>query len=219
MAETEQAKPLAPTLFQSRSDEEEAISTHLELHQNRKFLKCCGCFTALWLILAVTILVMFFTVFHVQEPVIKINNINLLQLNLYNNGTLRTDTNVKIAVEVSVKNPNVASFKFDNGTTTVLYGGVRVGEAITRSGKAKARRTIYMNVTVDLSPEKILGVESFGRDVSSGALAMNSSTVIGGKVKIAKIIKKYIIVEVNCSVTFNLTSQQNIQSHCRPHFI
>ncbi|KAF2313393.1 hypothetical protein GH714_010740 [Hevea brasiliensis] len=140
MAETtEQAKPLAPSAFQSLSDEEEALSTQLKLHQ-RKCIKCCGCFIAFLLILAVTVLVLFFTVFHIKDPVVRMNTLTLdLEPLLLPNGSFssRTDTNVTLLADISVKNPNFASFKFNNGTTTVLYGGTVVGEARTHQRRPR----------------------------------------------------------------------------------
>ncbi|KAJ9173668.1 hypothetical protein P3X46_016781 [Hevea brasiliensis] len=220
MAEsTEQARPLAPAAFQSISNEEEALSTQLKLRQ-RKYIKCCGCFTAFFLILAVTILVLFFTVFHVKDPVIRISNLPLDQLELpvLPNGTFSTGTNVTLVIDISVKNRNMASFKFNNGTTTVLYSGTVVGEGMTPSGKAKARRTIHMNVTVIIIPEKILQVPRWVTDLSSKKLTMTSNTIIDGKVKILEIVKKHLTVEVNCTITYHFSSQ-DIENNCRPHFI
>ncbi|CAK7335619.1 unnamed protein product [Dovyalis caffra] len=180
MAETEQAKPLAPAAFQIRSDEEEIRSKQSKTRR-RNCIKCCGCITAIFLILATTIVVLVLTVFDVKDPVINMNKLVVLRLELAN-GTLRTDVNVTLLADVSVKNPNAASFKFNNGTTTVYYGGKMVGEANTPPGKAKARRTLHMNVTVDLIPEKLLAVGSLMSDISSaGALTMSSNTIIGGK--------------------------------------
>lgn len=218
MAEKEeQVKPLAPAVFQFRSDEDEAFSKQLKLRQ-RKYIKCCGCVTAIFLILAVIILVLSFTVFHVKNPVIRMNKITLQQLDLLlRNGTYQSDVNVTFLADVSVKNPNVASFKFNNGTTTIYYGGKMVGEARTPPGKAKAWRTFHMNVTVNIIPDKMLDVPSLMSDLSSRVLTMTSNTIIGGKVKILKIFKKYVVVEVNCSVTYNISLQAIQEENCRPH--
>ncbi|KAG6788273.1 hypothetical protein POTOM_004335 [Populus tomentosa] len=206
MAETEQAKPLAPAAFRIRSVEEEDTPPLSKTHR-RNCIKCCGCITAILLILATTIVVLVLTVFQVDDPVIKMNNVSVQRLELAK-GTLRTDVNVTLLADVSVKNPNAAAFKFNNGATTVYCGGVMVGEATTPPGKAKARRTLHMNVTVDLIPNRLLGVPSLMSDmVSVGKLTMSSNTVIRGKVRILRIIKKYLVVRVNCTMTYNFTSQ------------
>lgn len=214
---TEQAKPFAHAALQSLSDEEEALSAHLKFGQ-RKYIKCCGCFTAFLLILAVTILVLFFTVFHVKEPVIRINTLTLNPERLLTNGAFRTNTNVTLVADISVKNPNYASFKFNNGTTTVFYGGKVVGEGRIPSEKAEGRRTTHMNITVNMNPDEILKVPSWVTDVISRVMTMNTSTAIDGKVKIFNNIKKKFAVQVNCTITYNLSSL-NIQQNCTPHFL
>nr|TKR97545.1 uncharacterized protein D5086_0000211900 [Populus alba] len=216
MAETEQAKPFAPAAFRIRSVEEEDAPTLSKTHR-RNCIKCCGCITAILLILATTIVVLVLTVFQVDDPVIKMNKVSVQRLELAN-GTLRTDVNVTLLADVSVKNPNAAAFKFNNGTTTVYCGGVMVGEATTPPGKAKARRTLHMNVTVDLIPNRLSGVPNLTSDiVSVGKLTMSSNTVIRGKVRILQIIKKYLVVRVNCTMTYNFTSQAIQGGNCKPH--
>ncbi|KAH0974919.1 hypothetical protein GBA52_016818 [Prunus armeniaca] len=119
MAAKEQGKPLAPAnSYHLRSDEEEVIvSSHIKLCQ-RKYVMCCGCVSALFLIIAVTAIVLGFTVFHVKSPRIEMNNVTIQQQPEVANGALRSDTNVTLLADVSIKNPNVASFKYGNTTTT-----------------------------------------------------------------------------------------------------
>ncbi|KAJ6933682.1 hypothetical protein NC651_008930 [Populus alba x Populus x berolinensis] len=216
MAETEQVKPLAPAAFQIRSDAEETMPVQLKTRR-RNCINCCGCITAMLLIVAVTVLVLALTVFHIKDPVIKMNRVLVQRLELAH-GTLRKDVNVTLLAEVAVKNPNAASFKFKKGTTTIYYGGAVVGEANTPPGTAKARRTLHMNVTVDLIPAKLLAVPRFSSDIrSAGALNLTSSTIISGKVRILRTFKKYIVVGVNCTVTYNLASREIHGGDCKPH--
>uniref|UniRef100_F6HUN9 Late embryogenesis abundant protein LEA-2 subgroup domain-containing protein n=1 Tax=Vitis vinifera TaxID=29760 RepID=F6HUN9_VITVI len=181
MAEKDQSKPLAPAGYNLRSDEEEAMSRELKKLPPRKYIKCCGCITALILIQAVILLVLAFTIFRVKDPVIKMNGMRIGPLEL------EDSTNLTLVADVSVKNPNVASFIFSNATTSITYNGTVIGQARTPPGKAKARRTLRMNVTVEIIPEKIMAVT---RLLSSRAINISSYTRIAGRVKIIKIIKK-----------------------------
>lgn len=216
MAEREQVKPLTPAGYHtSRSDEDEILSKQLKLKQ-RKYLKCCGCFTALLLILAVLIIVLTFTVFHIRDPMVRINTLTLQNLELAD-GTLRQDVNITLIAGVSVKNPNAASFIYSNSTTTIYYHGEMVGEARIPSGKAKARHTLSMNVTVDIVPSKVLGVPSLKSDLTSGGLKMMSSyTEMRGQVKILNIAKKNVEVKINCTMTYNFSSQAIQDQNCHP---
>ncbi|XWS50022.1 hypothetical protein CRYUN_Cryun12cG0052800 [Craigia yunnanensis] len=215
MAEREQIKPLAPVAFQARSDDEEALSMQLKL-KKKKYIQCCGCISALLLIQAVVVLVLFFTVFHIHDPKIQMNSITIQRLEFLSNDSLRTDVNVTLLADVSVKNPNVATFKFNNSTTLIYYGGRVVGEGNHLQGKAKARRTLRRNVTVEIVPEKILAVPSFMSDITSGALNISSYTRISGRVKIMNIIKKNVVVKFNCTMTYRLFDEDFHGETCRP---
>ncbi|KAJ6415119.1 hypothetical protein OIU84_004005 [Salix udensis] len=207
MAETEQVKPLAPAAFQIRSDEEETMPVQSNTRR-RNCVNCCGCLAAILSILAVTVIVLVLTVFHVRDPVIRV----FLQRLELANGTLPKEENVTLVADVSVRNPNAAAYRFKNGTTTIYYGGVVVGEANTPPGMAKARRTLHMNVTVDLTPAKLLI-----SDISSArALNMSCRTIISGKVRILGIVKKYIEVRVNCTMTYSSATRAIQGGNCKP---
>jgi hypothetical protein len=217
MAEKEQAKPLTHFSYRIRSDEDEELSTELKLRQ-RKYIKCCGLVTAVFLLLAVTLLVLVFTVFHIRDPEVRMNSVTLRQLNLAAvNSTSGPRSNITLTADVSVKNPNAASFRYTNSTTSVYYRGEMVGEAQIPSGKAKARRTQRMNLTVDIITDKILAVESLKSDLSSGALAMSSYTKISGRVKILNIFKKNIVVQMNCTMSYNVSSRSIQNQECNSH--
>lgn len=213
MAAKEQGKPLAPAnSYHPRSDEEEVIvSSHIKLYQ-RKYVMCCGCVSALFLIIAVTAIVLGFTVFHVKGPRIKMNDVTIQRLEI-TNGTLRSDTNVTLLADVSIKNPNVASFKYRNTTTRVYYNGNEVGQGRAPAGVAKARRTMRMNMTVDIVPGEISVVPGFMKEVASGKLTVSTYTKIQGKVKIL-MVNKNVVVELNCSVTYNFASK-GIERDCK----
>ncbi|CAB4310455.1 unnamed protein product [Prunus armeniaca] len=216
MAAKEQGKPLAPAnSYHLRSDEEEVIvSSHIKLCQ-RKYVMCCGCVSALFLIIAVTAIVLGFTVFHVKSPRIEMNNVTIQQRPEVANGALRSDTNVTLLADVSIKNPNVASFKYGNTTTTVFYKGTEVGQGRTPAGVAKARRTMRMNVTVDIVPEEISVVPGFTKEVASGKLTVSTYTRIQGKVKIL-MVNKNVVVELNCSMTYNFANTGIEEKDCKP---
>ncbi|PSS11360.1 Late embryogenesis abundant protein [Actinidia chinensis var. chinensis] len=210
-----QLKPLAPAAHRISIDEaDRALSMELRRHRRKSYVKCCGCAAALVLIQAVVVLILIFTVFQVKDPVLRLNSFKMDSLDLSNPNSSRKLT---VTADVSVKNRNVASFKFTNATlTTIYYGGVAVGEGRTPPGVAKARRTLRLNVTIDVMVGRLLGVPRFTSDLRMGLLNMSSYTSVRGRVKIMKLIKKNVMVRMNCSMTVNATSNTIQDQKCRP---
>ncbi|KAL2544261.1 Late embryogenesis abundant (LEA) hydroxyproline-rich glycoprotein family [Forsythia ovata] len=165
----EQVKPLAPAAHRIKIDEDEDISMEFRNNHHRKCLTCCGCTTAIFLIQVMIILVLVFTVFRVKDPVIKMNNVKIQGLDvLTRTNNLQFEVNLTVEADVSVKNPNVASFKFSNTTTSLYYDGHVIGEARIPAGQARARRTLDMNVSIDVMVDKLLVLPRLRSDLASG---------------------------------------------------
>ncbi|KAF5946269.1 hypothetical protein HYC85_016497 [Camellia sinensis] len=216
MADKEQVRPLAPASIRPRSDDEET-ALYLKKAHRTKCIKCCGCIAALFVILVIVLIILIFTVFKVKDPIIKMNSVKVNKLDLIT-GTMtpRPGSNMSLTADVSVKNPNVASFKYSNTTTALYYRGTEIGEARGPPGQAKARRTMRMNVTVDIIMDRLTSNPNLQSDLnSSGLLSMKSFTRVGGRVKILKIIKKHVIVKMNCTMFINLTSQGIQEMNCK----
>ncbi|KAF3447664.1 hypothetical protein FNV43_RR08366 [Rhamnella rubrinervis] len=162
-------------------------------------------------------LVLGFTVFDVKEPRIHMNRIFVQRLELDETGNIRTDVNITLLADVSVNNPNMASFRFGNTTTTIYYvDGTVIGEGRNPAGKAKARQTLRMNMTVDVFPAKILGLLGLVTEsLASGALTIKTYTEIDGRVKIASAVKKNVEVKLNCNATFNINSRSIQEQNCK----
>lgn len=215
MVESEQVRPLAQTTdVDPFNDYENDVALSKKLRR-RKYIKCCVCVWASILIQAGVVVILIFTVFRVKEPVIRVNKFTVTKLELVNNTVPKPGSNITINADVSVKNPNVASFKYSNTTTTLFYHGTVVGEARGPPGQSKARRTMRMNITVDIITDRMLSNPNLQSDVGSGLLSMNSYSSIPGRIKILKIINKHVVVKMNCSMTVNISSQAIQDQKCK----
>ncbi|KAK6142776.1 hypothetical protein DH2020_023124 [Rehmannia glutinosa] len=164
---------------------------------------------------ATVVVILIFTVFKVKDPVIRMNDVTVERLDLISGTTTpRPGSNMTLNADVSVKNPNYASFRYQNTTTTLYYRGAVIGEARGPPGRAKARRTMRMNVTVDVITDRVLNQPDLGSDINSGLITMSSYTVVGGRVKIF-VVKKHVTVRMNCSMTVNITSRAIQQQKCK----
>ncbi|KAI3503639.1 hypothetical protein L1887_32085 [Cichorium endivia] len=112
------------------------------------------------------------TIFRVKNPEINMNSAAIIGLDRVNAADLLTGkANLTVVADVSVKNTNVAPFK--------RSGGV-----------AKARRTMRLNLTFEVTVAEIAGNHQFGSDLASGILPVESYTKFNGRVNILNIIKK-----------------------------
>ncbi|XP_049411621.1 uncharacterized protein LOC125874666 [Solanum stenotomum] len=220
MVERDQVRPLAPASDQPHNsdDDETTLNVKKRFHQRRCF-KYCACVSTFLFLLAIIIIILIFTVFKIKDPIITMNGVTVEKLDLVNtSGTLlpipKPGSNMTIKADVSVKNPNYSSFRYSNTTTTISYRDTVVGEARGPPGKSKARKTVRMNVTIDIITDKIVSHPGLQDDISSGLLTMNSYTSVGGRVKLLNMIKEYVVVKMNCSITVNITSQSIQDQKC-----
>ncbi|XP_019150964.1 PREDICTED: late embryogenesis abundant protein At1g64065-like [Ipomoea nil] len=219
MAAKEQVRPLASHRYLHVDVENDDFSLEVKKTRHRhhgKCIKCCGCCTAVLLVVAVAIIVLATTVFHVKDPTIKMNTITIEGLSFLRAGNLNpsVNNNLTLVSEVSVKNPNAASFKFDEAATSLFYDGKVVGEAKIPAGNARARRTLQLNVTVDVMVEKLLEVPRLKSDLVTGELPVAIYTTIHGKVNLLRIVKKSATLKMNCTMSFNILRQDIENLHC-----
>ncbi|XP_027344427.1 uncharacterized protein LOC113856673 [Abrus precatorius] len=202
--QTEQFKPLAPFISSTHhfSRQEDQNISQQKIIRAKKFIRCCGCVTALLVISVVIILVLGFTVYNVKEPEVRMNGVTLLNGSFADGAT----NNITLLADVSVKNTNDFTFRFGNANTTVYYDGMGIGKGFSPPGKAKARRTIRFNVTMQIVTQKLLAVPSSMIDLKDQALNLSSYTMIDGKVKILNLFMRKVEVELNCTVQYNITT-------------
>lgn len=216
MAEKEQEKPLAPAYHRTSPH---SLSTELKNHRlrHRKFL-ICGCVAAVLLIIVVVILVLSFTVFHIKDPVMNLNAVQIQGLEFINATNISSGptTNLTVLADVSVKNPNVATFKYNEATTGLYYDGVLVSEARTPPGQARARRTVRLNVTIEVMVDRLMAIPRLVSDLVAGSLPVRSYSSISGRVKILN-VKKNVVVRMNCTMIVNVTSRSIQDQNCKPH--
>ncbi|XP_068652872.1 late embryogenesis abundant protein At1g64065-like [Aristolochia californica] len=219
MGDKEDLRSLATTYANGERDrassdvhDEEArrISPGKRLRRRRCIL-CCSCCVSTILLLAILVLVLAFTVFKVKDPQIKMNSVYFDRLSLDTSSGL----NLAVTADISVKNPNAASFKFGNSSTLLSYRGETVGEAKSPAGKARARRTLRMNVTVDLQADRL--IENSGqlvRDLISGTLPVNTYTKVGGRVNLFNVFKRHVDIVLNCSITVSISTSSIQDQRC-----
>lgn len=208
---TEQVKPFAHAIF-VEEDEDLSMEIRNKYDHNRTCLKCCGAVSALILILAMVMLILSLTAFHIKDPILNMNSVAI------DNSSSTTDRHFTFVESFSVKNPNGGSFVYDRVNTVLYYyygdgaGGDSVISQATITyhqaggGVAKAKRTIPVNVTMVVLTKDLR---------NRGTWGLSSYTEISGKVKILNIIKKHVVVKLNCTMNVDLRNLSVRDQNCK----
>ncbi|KAF8413665.1 hypothetical protein HHK36_001657 [Tetracentron sinense] len=165
-------------------------------------------------LLAETIIILVFalTVMRIKTPDLKLRSVIIQNLNIVPGASPSFSTT--LIGQMTVKNKNFGHYTFDNSRVTVSYGGNTVGETQKAKGCAKARNTRKMNITMEVSSEKLWSNSNLSNDVSSGMLIVSSHAELSGKVQLMKIMKKRKTAEMNCIMKVYLTSQAIEDLNC-----
>lgn len=222
MRDEEQVKPLAPEAHRININNNinntvvPPIKSHTKLHK-QKFVNCCACAAVAFVLLGVIILVLMLTVFKVKDPKLTLNYMTVKGLEGVNPLNPFPNVNLTFVADISIKNPNAASFKFHNATTRLYYESVLIGEVRTPQGIAKARRTFKLMATIDFMLQDIIRVPRFLGDLMAGSLTVSSQTSIRGKVEVIKIIKKNVGVRMDCTFKYSVTKQELEDRTCKKY--
>lgn len=186
-----------------------------ELLRRRKKRRiiCCGSTVALLLLLVIVFVILAFTVFKARDPKVTVNSVALDHFEFkFDASQLKLDLNVSLDLNLSIKNPNKASFKFGNSTTELLYHGTNIGEAKVPADKIGSDSTLTMNVTVTVLADRLLSNGNAVSDALSGSFPLSTWTRIAGRVNFLNIYKHHAVSYSSCNMTIavpagTLTSQ------------
>ncbi|XP_015084618.1 uncharacterized protein LOC107028077 [Solanum pennellii] len=218
----DQVRPLAPSSHRIHIENQEGVnytstsSTELLKKQlrRRRCIKCCGCCGITTIIIGIIILILALTVFKVKDPAIRMNSIRFEGLSsLTSSSNLQTNMNITVSADISIKNPNAVSFKFNPATASLVYSDRIIAEAMLPRGSARARRTFSMNVIIMVMVEKLIVIPRLTSDLIAGELPVSMSTNINGKVNLG-VFKKSVDIRMNCDMVVGLQRQDVKDINC-----
>ncbi|KAL7146241.1 hypothetical protein ABFS83_06G027200 [Erythranthe nasuta] len=171
--------------------------TNPRIPTNRR--KCIAIIVA-GIILQTLIIVVFGLIFlRVTTPKIRFSSITVEKLTV---NSTTPSFSIKLNGEVTVKNSNFGHFKFSDSEISVLYRGSAVGNAAVPAGRAGARSTKKMNLTVAVE-SKSGSTANLGGDLNSGKIALTSQATLSGKIHLFKVIKKRKTATMDCRMDVN----------------
>ncbi|KAL4596153.1 hypothetical protein ACB092_12G143400 [Castanea dentata] len=182
----QQVYPMGPKSKEPRSDEEFGSKTSVEELKRKQRIKLAIYIAAFAVFQTIVILVFALIVMRVKTPKVWLGN-NLK----FHNPPLR------------VKNTNFGPYKYDT-IATFMYKGVSVGQVTIPKGKVGLRLIKIVGVTVKDLPTSA----NLAGDLGSGLLMLNSYAKLSGKVELMFIMQKKKFVEMNSTMTINLSSKE-----------
>jgi hypothetical protein len=179
---------------------------------------CCAITTAVVLIILIVILVLSFTVFKAKDPVIKVTGITLKSFSFTTDSTLTNfKLDVSLHLNVSVHNPNIASFKYTNSSTFLYYRGREVGSAPIPAGKVGAEKTEKLETNLDIQALPIVMNANLTSDLQAGIIPINTHSAIRGKLDIINIFKHHAISTSDCTANILVANQTLGDYNCNYH--
>ncbi|CAA6665944.1 unnamed protein product [Spirodela intermedia] len=187
---------------------------------------CCVCCGVSVVILGIVILILALTIFKVKDPVLTLNSVAFsgVDVSLFSQSGRQVPVNATMNADISIKNPNAASFRFRNSTTVFYHDGKEVGVAYAPNGNARAHRTVRFNATVDVFAEKAVAILTTNLSKTLQLLGGNSVNInlrsfteVDGRVNLWGLYKKNLEVKMNCTMTleYALAAQVISNKDCR----
>ncbi|KAF3448633.1 hypothetical protein FNV43_RR09346 [Rhamnella rubrinervis] len=196
--------PMAPALIYQKSDEENP--TFKAIRKERTNNKCFVFIFAGIVIHCIFILVFALIVLRPKSPDVKLRSVTVKGLRYATSPW--PSFNATLTAEITIKNPNFGSFRFENTTASLVYEGVKIGGKRTSKSGVNARGTKVMNVGIDVRSSRLPeGPNNLGNDLNSGTLKLSGQAKFSGTLHLVKILRCKKTSELNCTFTLYLTSR------------
>lgn len=184
--------------------------------RHKHLFTCCGVFWGFIVLLGIVILILSFTVFKTKQPVITIDNVVLetFRVNLSN---IDASVNLTLGVDVSVWNPNHASFKYTNSTSYMFYRSSQVGEAPIPAGRIGARGIEKLTTSLKLNASRVLSNPYVFSDLLVGSFPISTTAEVSGRVNILNIFKHHARSSSYCSMSVSVATRSVQNMTCTSH--
>lgn len=168
---------------------------------------CCSVLLALIVVLAIVFVALYFTVFRPRSPHVVATVVSS-RVTQFEVGTGLPKVNMSLDVDVTVKNPNYAAFRYGDVVTELTYYGLPVGQSVVLAGEVGARTTQTVGGTVVVQADKVVFTPEFLQEVASKLfdvpdimLPFQTRTTVAGKAVVLGTFKISASSAVTCSIT------------------
>ncbi|XP_027174074.1 late embryogenesis abundant protein At1g64065-like [Coffea eugenioides] len=194
--------------------DEEVASLAQKDERRKKRMKCFAYVAAFAVFQTAVILVFALVVMKVRTPKFRVRSAAFEDFQV---STLTTNASFSTSMitELSAKNPNFGSYKYQDSTVNFFYQNYKVGEAVVPKGKANFRSTKKFTVSVDLNSANVPG-NVLGSELSQHAwIPLTSRATLKGKVTLMLMFKKNKSTSMDCTMNLNTSSRQLQELSCK----
>ncbi|XP_062188831.1 uncharacterized protein LOC133892109 [Phragmites australis] len=160
-------------------------------------LICCCVLLAFIVVLAFTLVTLYFTVLRGRPPRVAATAVDT-RLDKFS--VLPPELNLSLAVEVTLHNPNHARFRYGEVVTTVTYHDTTVGQSTAPAGQIPARSTGTVGAPVQVDAKKVILHKLYALDVLTGALPFQAAMAVAGKAAVLRPFRVSAASQVACNV-------------------
>ncbi|BBN04626.1 protein MpLEA-like13 [Marchantia polymorpha subsp. ruderalis] len=160
----------------------------------------CAILIGLIIVVAIIIVVLALTVFKVRDPEVTVNKLDLTSFSLTfsPSGPMLS---FALNIDVTVKNRNHASFKYQASTAYLYYRSVNIGSAPIPAGKVGARSSTIIATQVTIDASAFIGNPNLSSDITAGVIPLLVTTSLPGKINVANIVKHHATSTANCQLS------------------
>ncbi|MED6170585.1 hypothetical protein PIB30_032491 [Stylosanthes scabra] len=188
----------------SSSEQHVVVVSQKKMKKKRNCLIFIAVTMALVVVLAITIIILAFTLFKTKDPKTEIVSATLEGISpKITFPAINIQLNITLDLKIRIQNKNHASFKHQEGTSVLLYKGIEVGQTDLFPGLIPSMGSETLRSRLTLEADKVVShnVTGFVADLMAGEITMNTFTVIPGRVSFLGFIKKHIVAKNNCEFT------------------
>ncbi|KAM7525817.1 hypothetical protein LguiA_015719 [Lonicera macranthoides] len=203
--------------IQQKSDEQFPTTTklpnfhHLHHDHHHKSNKLIVYVLSAVVLQAIVFLAFASIILRVKSPTVELTSASVRNLvHTTNNDTSLNSLNMTMFARVNLDNENFGRFNYENFEAVILYGNSTIGGGDIGGGRVKSRGESVRDLTVEVRAENLNSTSSSGDLVE-----LISYAEVKGRVRIMKMVNKFKMVKLNCTMNLNLSSQAIRNLRCR----
>lgn len=186
-------------------------SPRMTEYESKQRTQCIWVTLAVIVVVATVAIILGVTFFKARDPAVQVNAISLEDFHIG-----ATSLNISLLLDLTVYNPNRASFKYTDSLTMLYYYGEQIGEAPIPAGNIDSQGTDYLSVLLTVGADRVLVNSNLPSDIANGILPLLATTRLSGIVRVLKVFKHHAVTTSDCDISIfvaNATMQSFSCTH------